>query len=120
MADRVLFITWGDVTSGREEHALEVFGEGLGLYGRMQQDGRIESFDVALMDPNGGVAGYIALKGSARQMAAVRDDIEFRRAMADASMVVRDLCIADGRTDDGVADEIGLFAEAAGKVRQLA
>ena len=41
MADRVLFITWGEVVRGREERALEVFSESLGFYGRLQQDGRI-------------------------------------------------------------------------------
>src|SRR5947209_5777936 len=52
MADRVLFISWGSPVHGREEHGLEVFNEALGMYGRMQQDGRIEGFDVTLLDPN--------------------------------------------------------------------
>ena len=43
--------------------ALEVFNEGLGSYGRMQQEGRIESFDVVLLDPTSLLAGYIELKG---------------------------------------------------------
>ena len=53
MADRVLFISWRMVVRGREERALEVFNEALGLYGRMQQEGRIERFDVVLLEPNG-------------------------------------------------------------------
>ena len=52
MADRVLFIGWGTPVRGREERALEVFNESLGLYGRMQQEGRIESFDVTLLGAN--------------------------------------------------------------------
>ena len=46
MADRLLFISWGSVVAGREEIALEVFNESVGLYGRLQQDGRIEGFDT--------------------------------------------------------------------------
>ena len=33
MAERMLFIGWGQVARGREERALEVFNETLGLYG---------------------------------------------------------------------------------------
>ena len=52
MADRLLFIGWGPPVRGREERALEVFNESVGLYGRLQQDGRIDSFDVSLLRPN--------------------------------------------------------------------
>jgi hypothetical protein len=120
MADRVLFISWGQVVRGREERALEVFSETLGFYGRLQQDGRIESFDVALLDPAGGVAGYIVLHGSAEQIAAVSEDDVFRRMIIDATLVVDDLRIAPGRTNDALAKDIGLFQEAASKVPQSA
>ena len=53
MADRVLFISWGTPVRGSEERGLEVFNATLGLYGRMQQDGRIEAFDVMLFEPTG-------------------------------------------------------------------
>ena len=50
MADRILFITWKAPVRGLEERAVESFNEAIGLYGRMQQEGRIESFDVALLN----------------------------------------------------------------------
>ncbi len=50
MADRILFISWGAPVAGREERGLEVFNDAVGLYGRMQQEGRIESFDVVLLN----------------------------------------------------------------------
>ena len=62
MADRVLFIAWGENVHGREERGLEIFNEAMGILGRMQQEGRIEKFDVALLDPNGGdLEGYVAV-----------------------------------------------------------
>src|SRR5215212_2888593 len=89
MADRVLFIGWGQTVRGREERALEVFNETIGLYGRMQQDGRIEKFDVCLLDPHGGgLEGFVTLQGSAQQIAAVYEDEDFRRNMVDASLIV--------------------------------
>jgi len=57
MADWMLFVSWGTSVRGLEEWGLEVFNEALGLLGRMQQDGRIESFDVALLTPNGDLNG---------------------------------------------------------------
>ena len=120
MADRVLFIGWGATIPGREEASLDVFNEAVGLYGRLQQEGRIDAFDVALLDPNGDLAGYIQLHGSSAQLAAVRADEEFRRMLADASMIVGGLRLIDGVTNEGVARDLELFREAAARVPQLA
>jgi hypothetical protein len=121
MADRMIHISWGENVAGREERGLEVFNEAVGLYGRMQQEGRIESFDVALMVPNGGhIDGYIALRGSAEQLAAVREDQEFQRNMVDASLIVHDLCVADAYTNEGVATQMAMYQEAIGRVPQMA
>lgn len=119
MADRMLFLGWGQVARGREERALEVFNESMGLYGRMQQEGRIESFDVVLLDPHGGaLEGYIELHGSATQLAAVRDDEAFRRLMIDVSMIVDDLRVIDGYVGEGVAREMAIYTDSIAKVAQ--
>jgi hypothetical protein len=120
MADRVLLITWGANVPGREERGLEVFNEAMGLYGRMQQEGRIESFDVALLNPSTGLDGYIALHGSAEQLAQIRDDEDFRRMLFDAAMIVQDLKMADGYTGAGIAREMEMYQEAISKVPQSA
>ena len=121
MADRMLFLSWGEVVRGREERALEIFNESMGLYGRMQQDGRIESFDVVLLDPHGGtVHGYIELHGSAAQLASIREDEDFRRLQVDVSMIVDDLRIVEGVTGEGVAEEMALYTEALARVPQRA
>jgi hypothetical protein len=118
MADRMLYISWGANVAGREERGLEVFNEALGLYGRMQQEGRIASFDVAILVPNGGIDGFIALKGSADQMNAALEDREFQSVLADASLIVKDLRVCHGYTDEGIAPQMAIFAEAISKVPQ--
>jgi hypothetical protein len=121
MADRVLFIGWGETVRGREERALEVFNETVGLYGRMQQDGRIEKFDVCLLDPHGGgLGGFVALHGSAEQLAAVQADAEFRRNMADATLIVDELGVVPGAINEGVAEEVAMYQAAIAKVPQSA
>src|SRR3954465_3295000 len=112
MADRVLFISWGGNVAGREERGLEVFNEAIGLYGRMQQDGRLESFDVAIVAPNARLDGYMILRGAAWQLAAVREDAEFLRVMIDALLVVKELAMCDGYTGNGLAQQISMYQEA--------
>jgi hypothetical protein len=118
MADRVLFISWGENLHGREERGLEVFNEAIGLYGRLQQGGKIESFDVALMSPSAGIDGYMQLHGSAEQLAAVREDEEFQRMLIDATLVVQNLSVVDGFTNAGIATQMAMYQEAISKVPQ--
>jgi hypothetical protein len=120
MADRMLFIGWGAVVRGSEERSLEVFNEALGLFGRRQQDGSIEGFDVHLLEPNGDLAGYIDVRGSAEQITALRSDAEFRRNMIDAGLVVDDLRHFEGFTNEGVARQMAIYQEAISQVPQRA
>jgi hypothetical protein len=112
MADRLLFLSWGTSVRGMEERSVEVFGEALGFYGRLEQEGRIESFEVVLLAPNGCLNGYMELRGSAVQLAAVREDAVFRRLLVDAGLIVNDLRIVDGYCNEGVADAMGIYQEA--------
>src|SRR5437764_1460769 len=65
MADTGLFIGWGAPVRGREKKGLDVFNEAVQWYGQVQQDGRIESFEVALLDPHGGDPGGAFSYGTA-------------------------------------------------------
>jgi hypothetical protein len=118
MADRVLVISWGETVHGREERAIEVFNDALGLCGRLQQDGKIEGFDVVLLDPAGDTAGYVVIQGSADQINALDDNEEFTRNTIDASLIVKNLRHTRGYTNEGVASQMALYQEAVGKVPQ--
>jgi len=118
MADRVLLISWGSPKPGREERGVEVFNEALGIYGRMQQEGRIEKFDVVLLQPNGDMDGYIEIHGSAEQIAAVHEDEEFQRNTIDASLIVNKLRHADGVTNEEIARQMSMYQESVGRVPQ--
>jgi hypothetical protein len=120
MSDRVLFIGWSTPVRGREERGLEVFNEAMGICGRMQQEGRIEKFDVVLLGPNGELDGYIELHGSAEQLAAVREDDEFQRNTIDASLVVERLRHIEGFTNNEVARQMTLYQESIARVPQNA
>jgi hypothetical protein len=110
MADAGLFIGWGEVARGREERALEVFNEGIGYYGRLQEEGRIESFEVTLLQPHGGdLAGFVLLRGSEDQMDAVQHDEEFERFVTRANFIVDNLGVVPAALGEGIARQIGIY-----------
>jgi hypothetical protein len=120
MADRMLLIAWGAPVRGLESRAIEVFNEALGLLGRMQQDGRIDSFDVSLLSPNGDLDGFIVIRGSADQIASLREDDEFQRNTIDAQLAVENIRHLDGYTNEAIATQMEMYIEAISKVPQRA
>src|SRR5439155_22429844 len=103
MADRVLFISWGQTARGTEERSLEVFNEALGILGRMQQDLRIEKFAVVLLNCNGDLGGYIEVFVTIEQLTAVLDDEEFLLYTIVAVLIVVRLTHVYGWAIQGVA-----------------
>jgi hypothetical protein len=117
MADRALFVGFGEPVRGREERAVEVFNEWVGMLGRMQSAGRIESMDVTLLDAHGGdLGGFFHIRGSADQCGALMNDEEFRRAVVDATMIVDEFGVVPAVTGEGVSGEMQMYAEAVAKV----
>ena len=120
MADRVLCISWGSPVRGAEARAIGVFNEALGLLGRMQQEGRIEGFDVVLLAPNAELDGYITIRGTADQINALREDEEFQRNTVQAQLSVDGIRHTEGVTNEGIAAQMALYEEAVAGVPQRA
>jgi hypothetical protein len=113
MADAGLFIGWGAPVRGRESKGLEVFNEALGYYGRLQQDGAIESFETAILEPHGGdLAGFILLRGSQEQLAQLRVDDEFVRLSTRAGMITEGVGVIGAALGDGLEGAITTYQEA--------
>src|SRR5919198_5587227 len=117
MTDRALFVGFGVPVRGREERAVEVFGEFVEMFRRMESDGRIESMDATLLDPHGGdLGGFFMVHGSEAQCAALTNDEEFRRASIEASLIVENFGVVPAVTGDGVGREMAMYMEAISKV----
>ena len=117
MTDRALFVGFGVPVRGREERAVEVFGEFVAMFGRMQSDGRIEGVDVTLLDPHGGdLGGFFLVQGTAAQCAALPNDTEFRKAMIDAALIVDNLGVVPALTGEAVGPEMANYAAGVGKL----
>ena len=112
MADAGLFIGWGDSVRGREDRALEVFNETIEMYGQMQADGRIESFEVVLLEPHGGeLGGFVLLRGSEEQIDAVHRSDDFVRAMTKGSLIVDDLGAVNAWIGEGLGRAMAIYQE---------
>ena len=80
MSDGALVVTWGQAVRGREHQALEVFGEALAYYARLQAAGEIESFEPVALEPSGGtLAGLLLIRGDPEKLSRVRGSEEFLR-----------------------------------------
>jgi hypothetical protein len=117
MPDRAVFIGFGQPVRGREERAVDVFNDFVGMFGRMAADGRIADMDVTLLDPHGGdLGGFFMVHGSAEQCSALMMDEEFRRACTDANLIVDNFGVVPAATGQAVGDEMAMYIEAVQKV----
>ena len=113
MADAGLFIGWGAPIRGREARGLEVLGESLAYYSRLQQEGVIESFETAILEPHGGdLQGFILLRGSEERLAQLRVDDEFVRLSTRASLIVDGVGVIGAALGDGLEQAIGTYRDA--------
>jgi hypothetical protein len=104
MADAALFIGWGQVVRGREKRALQVFNESVEYWGGLQDDGKIEDFEIVLLTPHGGdLQGFALLRASEQQIAELRADKEFERRVARADLIVESQGVVDAVIGEGIA-----------------
>jgi hypothetical protein len=114
MAGEALFIGWGPVVRGREKQALQVFQESMDYYGKLQQDGRIESFEVLTLAPHGGdLNGFVILRGDRKALADIRFSEEFERLTARASAIIDSLGVVPAYGGETLAQRMGLLQEVA-------
>jgi hypothetical protein len=114
MADAGLFIGWGAPVRGREVKGLDVFNEALALEAKLQEEGAIESFEVVLLGPHGGgLAGFVLVRGSRAQIAAVRERDDVKRLNVRAAQIVEEFGVIDAFLNEGVGQQVELYREAA-------
>ncbi len=110
MADAGLFIGWGNPVRGRERKAIEVFGEAVGLWTRLQGEGKIEGFDAVFLEPHGGdLGGFFLLRGDAEALAQVRTSEEFFRVITRADLVVEGMGVVGAWTGAAIQEQMALY-----------
>jgi hypothetical protein len=83
-------------------------------YGKLQQDGRIDGFDVFLLAPHGGdLGGFVVLRADRQALAQVRFSDEFERLLVRAASIIDNLGVVIAYSGDALARQMGLFQQAA-------
>ncbi len=112
MAGHAVFLGWGQVVRGREQLALQVFGETVEYWSEQQQAGRIESFRPCLLQPHGGdLAGFFLIHGERATLDEIQASDEFARMVARAGAVVDNIGVTAAFTDDELGRQMATYTE---------
>lgn len=112
MADAAIFIGWGAPVRGREEQALGVFGESVGYWNTLQQEGAVEAVETYLLAPHGGdLAGFALLRGDRAKLDEVQLRDDFQRLVVRAGLIVENLGVIVASTGDGLAKQMAVYGE---------
>ena len=115
MADRVLFIGWNRPVVGREQQAMELFQKVVEFYGKLQADGRIESFEPVILAAHGGdLNGFFLLKGEAGKLAELREDDAFVQIVMEAGYCLNGFGVVPGYIGEGLTDVISRWSKLLG------
>ena len=120
MADAGVLIAWGENVPGREARGLEVFNETLEFWGRMQAEGQIESFEVALVSAGGPIDGFIFVRGDAMKLAEITGGDEHTKLVIKAGMIVQDLSVSPALINNGLARGMEMYQDELASMPALA
>ena len=89
MADHGVFIGFGFPARGREQEAAAVFQSLLEFLGGQAQQGNLENFEPAFIQPHGGdLGGFVLVRGERSKLDAVVASDEFQRIVIRAQLTV--------------------------------
>ena len=78
MANQALFLGWNRPARGREEQAMKLWGKTMEYYGKLQTEGRIESFEPVILTAHGGdLNGFFLIRGDADKLSEIRREDDF-------------------------------------------
>lgn len=113
MAGDVLFLGWGDVKTGREKLAVDLFGEAVEYWGRLQQEGQIESFEPFFLAAHGGdLGGFFIVRGERAKLAQVRFSEEFELLLLRVTTLLNNVGVIAAYTGDSLAQQMSLYQQA--------
>jgi len=108
MAEVALCTVWGDPIPGRKKQALNVYNEAMQYWAGLQQEEKIERFDVTVLALSGGdMAGFLVVRGTSKQIDSVRRSKEFQQYIAGGQLVASHLSVALANVDEGLAQFMG-------------
>jgi hypothetical protein len=117
MARGALFIGWGAAARGREQQALQLFGEVTQYYTQLQQRGEIESFEPVILEPHGGdLGGFMLVKGEQDALSRLRTSEEFLRFTARAQLCLESVGVVGAAVGEELQRQFAMFQQLVAEV----
>ena len=117
MADFGIFVGWGEVVRGREEQASAVFSEAVELWTTLEEEGTIESWEAAFLEPHGGdLGGFFLLRGDRDKLAQLRSSDEMLRLNMRAGLVVEGFGVVGAELGERIATQMAAWQEMAAEL----
>jgi hypothetical protein len=115
MADRVIFMGWNRPVIGREQQALQLFQRAMEFWGKLQAEGRIESFEPVLLSDHGGdLNGFVMVKGEAGKLSEIQEDDTYIGITIEAGYCLDGYGVLDGFIGDDLADRLSRWSKLLG------
>jgi hypothetical protein len=119
MADAGVFIGFGFPARGKEQAATTVFRELMEFLGGQAQQGNLESFEPAFMQPHGGeLGGFMLVRGDRSTLDAMVASDEFARLTMRAQLVVDHMGVVNVFLGGEIDKQMGMFLESAPDLSQ--
>lgn len=116
MADAMMFIGWNRPVVGRETQAAAFWKESLTLYGALQKEGKIESYEPVLLASHGGdLNGFVILRGDGKKLDELRHDERYIDTMIKGSMLTTGWGSVPGFINQGLEKIMGRWQTLASK-----
>jgi hypothetical protein len=117
MGDFGIFVGFGWPVRGREQNATKVFNEAVELWTKLQDEGRISSWQPVFLEPHGGdLGGFFLLWGERDEIARIRSSDELTRLATRAQLIVEHFGIVGAETGDRIGAQMQMFMESSGEL----
>jgi hypothetical protein len=111
MADAGLMIGWDRVVSGKDEVAVELWGEMMVYLRSLHASGHITHFEPVLLGAHGGhLNGFVLLRGAQDALDGIRNSEEFLEFNVRANKVLEGFLVVRAHYGEEVAKIFRLYA----------
>ncbi len=112
MASGGLFIGWGEIVTGREQQAVQVFNEFIEHFTGLQQQGEIDSIEPIGLEPHGGdLYGFFLVRGDQDKLSQLRYADEFVHLAQRAGAVVHHFGVVTAFPPEVFGRQVQSFGE---------
>jgi len=112
MADYGVAVTWGDPRPGREQKALQLWADSIGLNEKAVADGRIESWDAVIFEPSATPpAGVLRFHGTGDQIERFIRSEDFEDVLERATLLLSNVGVRRFVTGNALAEQFGRYAK---------